>query len=364
MLKMKKVFIYSNGCYTNRIEAKGLERLFKGNGWTCSDRAKDADFILFETCAFNKEKEDECISTIARFAKEKNRGAQLIVCGCLPKINKKRLRDNFKGLCLDPSTLSSLGKLVPVKEGFQDISKSQYLFDDHYQGDALYIKISSGCMDRCAYCAVKNVFPKLVSRPKKEILEEFRRSLKDGNRNFCITAEDIGCYGLDIGTDLVGLLEDIVRLKGRYSIILRRLNPSCLKRIGRGLVDIIDSKRIRYICTPAQSGSDKVLRLMNRKYSVAEFRDFIKKARDGFSLLKIKTDFMVGFPGETEEDFRKSLDLVLESRFDKVLAFKFSKRTNTIAWGLKDCIPEEIKDARQRNIVLAHKLSVKTLTNS
>lgn len=353
---MKKYLLYSNGCYLNKIDTKRIEIFFKKNGWTPSAGLRKSDIVIFNTCAYCQEKEDQCISILKKMQKEKTKNQKLIVAGCLPVINKERLLANFQGSYFGPLSINSLADHLPIKyKKIKSIPTAQAILTDEntFSGkaeEAFCIRIAYGCLNRCSFCAVKNVFPKLNSKIRKNILNEFSMGLERGYRTFLLTAEDTSVYGRDIRTNLVELLKDLIRKDGQFSIYLYRLNPEGLLKIGKDFLRVLESKKIKYLSIPVNSGSNRILELMNRRYKTDEIKNYIKRIKKLYPFIKLNLDIMVGFPGETESDFRDTQRFVLETAPDNIRVFEFTDRPGTTAKYLGEAIPKNIM--RKRSMLL------------
>jgi len=349
---MKKYFLYTNGCYLGKVDTGRIELLLNKNGWSRSNTLQGSDIIIFNTCAYSQGKEDDCISTIKKFKKEKGKKTKLIVGGCLPIINKKRMQDAFSGPYFTPNTIQRLSETINAK--YSDIDKiplaQEILTDGNtYNGrveKAFCIRIGYGCLGRCSFCAVKAVFPKLISRSKEDIESEFKLGLKNGHRNFLLSSEDSSVYGLDIKTDITELLRGLVKIKGEFGISLYRLNPYGLLKISDSFIEVLRSKKIVFLSIPINSGSDRIIRLMNRRYKIKKVSDYIERLKKMFPFLKINLDIMVGFPGETEQDFKGTLKVILETSPDSIRVFKYTDRSNSTARYLGKEIPSNIMNKR------------------
>ncbi|MCM8792756.1 MAG: MiaB/RimO family radical SAM methylthiotransferase [Candidatus Omnitrophica bacterium] len=349
---MKRYILYSNGCYLNRIDTKRIEIFLKKNGYTLSDNLRDSDIIIFNTCAYCKEMEDECIKFLENIQRLKTKKSKLIIAGCLPVINKKRLLANFRGPYFNPLSMDSLVEFIGAKHKEIDtIPTAQPILTDdntfNQKPQKIFaIRISYGCLNRCSFCAVKNVFPKLHSKDKKEILEQFLGGLKSGYKTFLLTGEDTSCYGKDTGTDLTELLMDIVKIKSEFNIYLYRLNPDGLLKMGKDFLNVLKSKKIKYLSIPINSGSNRILSLMNRNYKAEEIKNYIKKLKKLYPFIRLNLDIMVGFPTETWKDFQDTQRFVCETKPDNIRVFKFSKRPNTPAYYLGRLIPKSTMQKR------------------
>lgn len=342
---MKKFHIYNAGCVTTGIALKRAGSLLLENGWSEVKNASAADIILFNSCAFNKLQEDNSFREISRLQGLKKNGARFVLLGCLPKISEDPGLARFDGMVVDGDSVGAVAALLGPGSKIPSVKTGQWAVDELGR-EAFCVKVSSGCLSKCSYCAIRRAFPKLESVKKADIVKDFSFALKQGRRVFSLLSEDLGAYGKDIGTDMIALLEAIIGLKGGFKVALFRINPRWIKEFGPRLFKILDSGKIDYIALPVQSGSDRILRAMNRKYTAGEYRDFLLQIKTRYPAIGLRTDIMVGYPGETEEDFRKTLELILEIDYSDIKAYEFSPRINTPAWRLKDNVPKTEKAER------------------
>jgi len=214
------------------------------------------------------------------------------------------------------------------------------------------IKISTGCSGACSFCSIKQARGTIRSRPSGEIVEDFKKGLAQRYTDFALIGTDIGDYGRDIGENLLDLLEMLVNLKGEFKIRLRNVNPRWLIPSAPQLRDLLASGKISYIQSPVQSCSENVLRLMNRGYRAEEFLRAVRTIRSASSEVFIKTQIVVGFPGETEEDFLANKRLYKSQLFNYVEVFAYSLRPNTRAEALPGQLPSAVVTARRRKLLL------------
>ena len=357
ILHMKRYFLCSNGCYLNKIDTKRIELLLNNNGWVRSDKLKDADTIIFNTCAYNQGKDDECIQKIEEFKKTKDKKTKLVIGGCLPIINKSRMAAIFKGPSFTPHTLPHLCSIMNIDK-VRDLPSAQKIEtdDNNYDGnikDAFCIRIAYGCLGQCSFCAVKAVFPKFASKKKLDIIKEFKAGLKKRYDNIFLTAEDTSVYGFDIKTNLALLSKDLVAIKGEFVISLYRLNPEGLLKIGSDFIEVLKSRKILFLSIPVNSGSNKIIKLMNRNYKVKKTKDYIKRLKEAAPFVKINLDLMVGFPGETKRDFMDTLKFVLETNPHSVRVFQYTDRPNAPTRYLKRKISS---DVMKRRSMMLHRI--------
>ncbi len=351
---MKKYFLDTMGCYLARIDARRIKLLLKENSWTPVKQPKKANMIIFMTCAYSKDAEKVSIDAIKKYKKIKAPKAKLIVGGCLPIINKRKMLTVFKGFSFTPHTLSSLCKTINAKYcNIDNMPTAQPILSDRntFSGKeekVFCIRLGYGCLCRCSFCVVNKVFPKLISKSRKQIVEEFKLGLKQGYQTFFLSGEDPSAYGLDIGTNLIELLKDLIKIKTKekISISLYRLHPRWLLKMSSDFTGILKSKKINYLSIPINSGSNKILGLMGRGHNINEVKNYIKKIKKEFPLIKINFDLMVGFPGETEKDFQDTLKLVSETKPDNIRIFQFTDRPGAKAKYLGKKIPKNIMSKR------------------
>lgn len=358
---MKKYFIDTLGCYPSRIDAKRTELFLKENGWAPSRNPEEADIIIVNTCAFSKGREEYSVQTIEKYKNLKGGKTKLIIGGCLPVINKRRMLTVFKGPYFTPHTLSSLCKIIKAKHCNIDNTPtaqptSPILADMNKfickEKKVFSIRIGYGCLNRCSFCAINKVFPKLISKNRDQIVKEFKSGLRRGYRNFILTGEDPSAYGLDIGTNLIELLRDLIKIKTRkkISISLYRLNPQWLIKMDSELIEILKSKKINYLNISVQSGSNRIIKLMNRRYDANEIKKYIKKIKKMFPSIIIHQTLMVGFPGETEKDFQATLKFVSETSPDYIRIHRFSAKPGTKAKYLGKKISPDVMRKRARRL--------------
>lgn len=212
------------------------------------------------------------------------------------------------------------------------------------------VEIAESCLGTCSYCAIKLASEKFHSFPEEQIFESFRSGLKNGYKDFALLAGDIGCYGVDMGTNLPNLLKKLFALENDFRILLWDLNVRWFIRYYDEFRSVLkaNSRKVSRIVLPIESGSNRILGLMNRGYEIEKVKNCILDFQKTIPDLRLETHIIVGFPGETEEDFQESLELVKEIRFSKVVVFKYEDRPNTRASVFPDKVPKEIIDRRVR----------------
>ncbi len=380
---MKKVYVRSNGCIDNLLDGKSFRNYFKENNWEVVDDPAKADMIIANTCAYDKLHEDNSVQDIEELKKHK---AELVVMGCLPKINKERLNTVFNGVSYGPKERNKIKDLIgsdkeiswkdqntiddaditelPHRQVVHKVARikemagrfGDYILPDFEIGDltgdqhSFFLVLGEGCLGNCAYCAIKNAKGGLSSVPPEKVLETFRKGLAEGHKRFILTADDTGAYGQDIGTDLPSLLEKILAVEGDYKLNIYHLEPNWLIKYFDFLKKVFKSGKIDVIFSPIQAGSDNVLKAMRRPYKVDDYLRCIRDLRKELPTLKIWNQFIVGFPGETDEDFKGSLRVLDEVSFNVVQAFEYSDRPGTSATQMDGHISPEVMKKRMKQI--------------
>jgi threonylcarbamoyladenosine tRNA methylthiotransferase CDKAL1 len=351
---MEKVLLITTGtCSPSRADFYLIKAYLKNNGWKLLKRARNAGVIIIYTCAFTKEKEDMSVELIKKAQKEKKSSAKIIVTGCLPAINKSRLMRIFKGDMVHASCLQELDRILNPK---LSIGKINYIGQSHElknNPDAEYrLRIGWGCRGKCSYCATKFVFGKPRSRPPLEIIQEFEIAYNKGYRRFILVANDNGDYGEDLNISLISLLGRLSAQHGECKFSLSHLSPDKLKKLSPLLKKFICSGRVWRINIPVESGSNRILRLMNRNYTVEDFKSCVQKIMIYNQDLEINTDILLGFPSETDQDFQDSLRLVEWLGRQRVYfqCLSYSKRPNTEASRMSGQISQKTKDARLKQL--------------
>jgi len=320
-----------------------MQRLFKESGHTITNNPRDADLIVVNTCIVKQPTETKMLYRIEQL---KKLGKPVIVTGCMAnKIYEKR--KELQGVSL--VNVYSQDKIVEAAEKSIKGEIVKYLdFGKIYKKNAIkldkaraIIQIQEGCLWRCNYCATKLSRALYYSYPPKIIRQEIEEKLKEGVKIFYLTGPDTGTYGKDIGMNLAELLKYLVDIDGNFYIRVGMANPTSILEQVDEIIDVFRSEKLfKFFHLPVQSGSNKVLKDMNRPYTVEEFKELINKLRRHFPEASYVTDIIVGYPTETEEDFQQTLELVREVGFDGINISRFWRRPGTVAWNLKQLDPE------------------------
>jgi tRNA A37 methylthiotransferase MiaB len=384
---VKSFYVYAKkSCPRRSLEATALAKYLVANGLLTASKPKEADLIFIYTCGGFNKNEASSLFTIKKAVDM--HGSQVIVTGCLPKIIPDKLKVFPNITIISPDEMAKLDSLINAKipystfshistvSGIHDLYNDKRLTrlkqniitngklktgstyvkktllhksNTHFMDQSFYrLEIAKGCLGNCSYCAIKLAMPKFHSFPPSEIIENFRNGLNAGYKNFALIAGDIGCYGVDIDTNLPKLLEELFKVKGDYKVALVDFNVRWLEKNYLEFLEILksNSEKILTVIMPIQSGSNKILKLMNRHYEIDNVKRCILDLKENIPELFIETHIMVGFPGETEEDFSMSIQLVKEIQFSRVHVYTYEERPGTLALSLSEKVPREQIDRR------------------
>ncbi len=362
------------------METAQLEKFLELNGISVVKNPREADVVLVYACGLTEEDAQLSVEIIRDLKSKSREDADFIVWGCLPHIDPLLLRKVHKGLSFGRNSVHILEKFIDAKVKYDEVAVN-YLFPvDPRRGKRrkvrdltsflewlnyrlrtkfapivgskiYYIMTSRGCLGNCTFCSDKRSCGRIRSKPKERIIEEFKQGLLKGYKVFNFVATDLGAYGRDRGYGLDDLLNELLTIDGDYKLILGNVNPYHLKEMFDGLKEVFKTEKVALLGSSVQSGSNRLLKLMGRKYTIEEFKECITEVKMLSPKTLLWTQIMVGFPAETEEDFRKTLKLLDEVRFDFVQVFKFSKRP-TIPASKMGNLPSRIVEKRYRRLLV------------
>ena len=359
----------SLGCSKNLVVTEEAIGMFKGNGFNIVNDEKKADIIVINTCGFIESAKQEAIDTILEMAEYKKQKCKyLIVIGCLVERYKEDLEklipevDLFISIKEYPKIWEKVQNLIG--EGECNICKLDFSNRVITTGENYaYLKIAEGCSNNCTYCAIPYIQGKYISRREEEIIEEAKELAKKGIKELIVIAQDTTKYGIDIYGEprLAHLLEELCKIDGFKWIRFLYAYP---ETITDELIEVVknNEKICNYFDMPIQHISNKVLKRMNRKSDKESIEKVIKKIREEIPDVILRTTLIVGFPGETEEDFNELYEFVKKERFDKLGTFMYSKEDGTPAARLKEQIHYMTKKSRHKKIMsLQKKISKENL---
>ena len=366
----------SLGCSKNLIDTEATIGLFKKNNFNIVNDEEKADIIVINTCGFIESAKEEAINTILEMAEYKNRRCRyLIVMGCLvqryyeelikalPEVDLflkideydklwDKIEDLIKRDIVQKDNKKTIKKVSEITQ-MPMLKQEEYLNRVITTGkNYAYIKIGEGCSNMCTYCAIPYIRGKFVSRKKEEIIEEAKMLAKKGIQELIVIAQDTTKYGIDIygESKLAELLEALSKIEGIKWI---RFLYSYPEGITDELIELVanNPKIVKYFDIPIQHISDRILKKMNRKTNKEDIINLIKKIREKIPNVTLRTSLIVGFPGETKEDFQELYDFVEQTKFDKLGTFMYSKEDGTPAARLPEQIHGNTKKSRYNKIM-------------
>jgi ribosomal protein S12 methylthiotransferase len=363
---IEKVSLVSLGCPKNLVDAEVMLGYLSRAGYAVTTDETQADIIIVNTCSFIKEAKQESIDTILDLADRKHDGhcKLLIVTGCLPQRYQEELAtelpevDIFVGTGDYPRIVEIIAEKRTSSDQLCYTGDPNFVYNDelprlqsspHYTA---YLKIAEGCSNRCAYCVIPMLRGDHRSRPLESLLIEARQLVEGGVKELNLIAQDITAYGRDLPDtpSLELLIKELAKLEGLRWIRLLYAYPD---GVTDSLIELIktEPKVCKYLDLPIQHISDPILKRMLRRSGEDEIRTLIAKLRSEIPDIAIRTSLIVGFPGETPEDFKKLLQFVEETRFDRLGVFCYSREEGTPAAEMPDQVSERIKRERHKKLM-------------
>ncbi|MBR7025696.1 MAG: 30S ribosomal protein S12 methylthiotransferase RimO [Selenomonadaceae bacterium] len=354
---MKAGFV-SLGCAKNLVDTEVMLGIMQANGIELTANPADADILIVNTCAFILSAKEESITTILNLADyKKGKCRSLIVAGCLGQLYKRELLDEMPEVdavigtgawnrimeAIEETLSGRRVILIGEREIIYDAKTPRIRTTPNYTA---YVKISEGCNNRCAFCSIPLIRGRQISRTIEDIKSEVEKLAAQGVKEINLIAQDTTAYGTDLygKPKLVELLRELVKVDVHWIRILYAYP----RRFSDELIDLIaaEPKICKYVDLPLQHASNKILKRMNRPDTRESIEALLKKIREKIPGVVIRSTFIVGFPGETEEDFLELMDFLLEQRLEKVGIFTYSREENTAAYDLPDQISEEVMQER------------------
>lgn len=380
-------------CKSNSILSSQVYTYLEKNEHEIVKNPSEADFILINTCGFNIEQENISTSMYREYEHKKKNGAMVVSIGCLNKINKG-LRNlfsdvifvsspaEFDRLFKNKEDFASTGGAYLVSEKIDELyandrrgigtlpkistmifknkivyqfmknltagnSRIRQVLDEVCHMNKFYVQIGSGCASNCSYCILKKAKGNPTSRSISQVLQDIRLA-HEPDKNLCLVADDCGSYGFDADESIFTLIRAISDEYPGLGVDLCYVNACWIQKYANGYMDMIKNSKINSINISLQSGSDRLIKRMNRNYSISEVMNVIKKLREASPQTMIWTHILIGFPGEDEDDFKNTLNIL--DAFDFAYPFIYSDRDGTAATTMKDKVPDRVKVARRRRL--------------
>lgn len=371
----KHYFIKTYGCQMNVHESEKLAGMLRSLGYTETENMENADVIVFNTCCIRDAAEQKVLGNIGAVKKLKKLNPDLIVavCGCMSQENGRA--ELFKQKYPHVSIVIGTHNLHKFKDyliQYQQTKKKVYEIwqsekdicedVDMYRtsNNNAWVNIMYGCNNFCTYCIVPYVRGRERSRAMADIIAEVKQLIAEGYKYITLLGQNVNSYGNDFkdGTNFAQLLTELAHIEGDFRIKFMTSHP---KDLTTEVINAIatEPKLSKVIHLPVQSGSNKILKLMNRNYTVEHYKSLIKQIKDTVPNYFISTDIIVGFPHETEKDFMDTYNLVQEVNYGGVFGFMYSPRTGTIAEQMENQVPQNIKNARVNKLLSLSKEIIK-----
>lgn len=353
-LKENKVSVITLGCSKNVVDSENLITQLKGNEFEVDHDqvSEDTGVVIINTCGFIDLAKEESINTILKYAKVKSEGGidKLYVTGCLSQRYKENLEEAIPEVDAYFGTLELPGLLNTLEADYKHelLGERVLTTPSHFA----FLKISEGCNRTCAFCAIPLMRGGHVSKPIEDLVKEAKNLARKGVKELILIAQELTYYGLDIykRRALPELLDQLAAVDGIEWIRLQYAYPS---KFPIEIIDVMkrQPKICNYLDIPLQHASDNILMAMKRQITQQQTRELIQEVRRRIPEIAIRTTFIVGFPGETEEDFEQLCDFVKDMRFERLGVFQYSHEEDTSAFLQEDNVPEEIKAERANTLM-------------
>ena len=360
---MKKVAFITLGCKVNQYETNAMAQQFIERGYEIVEHTQKADIYVINTCTVTN-MSDRKSRQMLRRVNELNENAIVVACGCYAQIAKEKL-EKIEDVDIILGNNEKINIVDYVEEYMKNLNKILNIEDVMNQkdfvdfGDVIYtektravVKVQDGCDRFCTYCLIPYARGRVRSRKPESIISEIEKIAKEGIKEVVITGIHIASYGKDFKNEykLIDLLEEINKIEGIERIRLGSIEPLMItEEFMKRLVKL--PKICHHFHLSLQSGCDETLKRMNRRYTTEEFKHIVKLLRENYQDVNLTTDVIVGFPGETEEEFNKTYEFLKEIKFYKMHIFKFSPREGTKAAVMKNQIDGNIKEERSQKLI-------------
>jgi tRNA A37 methylthiotransferase MiaB len=382
-----------------------IGRYLESNDWQLVGNPEEADLIIVNSCGVTEGLEQRSLRIYRDMMAAKRVDARVIFAGCLPAINKQAVRAaGYDDVLVTPRRLHVLDTItdatIPLdslRSGCVPISSDgiglsftphrgasltdklkglvrrartipvlpipRWLWQVAYYPDQQteFVRISVGCMDSCSFCSIPKAKGTTKSVPLDEVVARVERAIARGRRSLALSCDELGSYGQDRQENIVALLDRVTSVPGEYFLSLRNVHPAWLLRYWSELRTIFARGKIRYIVLPLQSGSDRVLTLMKRNHSAEEYRWLVEQIRETAPRTILRTHVLVGFPGESADDFRRTYQFLRRLRVDSFYVHRYSERSFTPSANLPDKVPADVIEARARRLEWLQRLRLMQL---
>lgn len=359
---MNKIALINHGCPKNLVDSELMLGLLAEKGYEITLDDKDADVVIVNTCSFIHDAEQESVQSILQMVDD---GKKVIVTGCLPQKHKEELKEAIPEVCAmigtsDIKEIVSVVEQVLNKQNDEYVAKisekPEYIYPENVKrqqitvGASSYVKIADGCNYHCGYCIIPQLRGAYHSRTIEDVVAEVKDLVSKGVTEVVLIAQDTTSYGIDIygKPSLAKLLEELNKIDGLGWIRIMYAYPT---QVTDELIDAIAKldKVVKYLDLPLQHYDKEVLKAMRRPEF--DYAVLIKKLRDKIPNIAIRTAFIVGYPGETDEQFKKLYQFIKDMRFDKLGVFEYSREKNTVSYSMEHQVPKKVKHKRFQELM-------------
>ncbi|MEM2505833.1 MAG: tRNA (N(6)-L-threonylcarbamoyladenosine(37)-C(2))-methylthiotransferase, partial [Nitrososphaeria archaeon] len=332
-----KVYFETYGCSYNKADTKIMENIVSKNFEIVED-IDLADIIVLNTCYVKTSTEHRIVNRIKELT-SKYPEKKMIIAGCMSAVDReKAIIANPRASLLGPQNIDKINEVIERTLRNETVYYTTYQRLDKSVFPKLWkkndviriVQICEGCADACRYCCTRIARGPIFSFKTENILEEVRKGVSEGAKEFWLTAQDTSAYGIDSGTNLAELVKKVVEIDGQFYVRIGMMNPHHTLKILDDLIEVYKSPKVfKFLHLPVQSGSNRILKLMRRRYTIEDAELIIKSFRKIFPKLTFATDIIVGYPGEEDEDFMETLNFLNKTKPDIVNLSKFGKRPKT-----------------------------------
>lgn len=359
---MNKIALINHGCPKNLVDSELMLGLLAEKGYEITLDDKDADVVIVNTCSFIHDAEQESVQSILQMVDD---GKKVIVTGCLPQKHKEELKEAIPEVCAmigtsDIKEIVSVVEQVLNKQNDEYVAKisekPEYIYPENVKrqqitvGASSYVKIADGCNYHCGYCIIPQLRGAYHSRTIEDVVAEVKDLVSKGVTEVVLIAQDTTSYGIDIygKPSLAKLLEELNKIDGLGWIRIMYAYPT---QVTDELIDAMAKldKVVKYLDLPLQHYDKEVLKAMRRPEF--DYAVLIKKLREKIPNIAIRTAFIVGYPGETEEQFKKLYQFIKDMRFDKMGVFEYSREKNTVSYSMEHQVPKKVKHKRFQELM-------------
>ncbi len=376
----KKVYIRTFGCQMNEYDSDKMSDVLRAaEGYEPTTDVEEADLVLFNTCSVREKAQEKVFSDLGRVKHLKKKGVLIGVGGCVASQEGAAIIDRapYVDLVFGPQTLHRLPQMIAQRRqqgraqvdiSFPEIEKFDHLPPARVEGASAFVSIMEGCSKYCSYCVVPYTRGEEVSRPFDDVLAEVAGLAAQGVKEVTLLGQNVNAYRGSMGetaeiADFALLIEVVAEIPGIERIRYTTSHPN---EFTQRLIEVYATvpKLVSHLHLPVQHGSDRILMAMKRGYTAMEYKSTIRKLRAVRPGISLSSDFIVGFPGETEEDFGKMMQLIEDTGFDSSFSFIFSKRPGTPAANLADDTPQALKLQRLQQLQAAIETNVRRISAS